>query len=391
MKDLAVPEGIFKSTRVAKTRGKTDENRPAESSKSVNTSTAGISRYSSFPAPTIPNQPESSGQVLMYQPYPNHDASAGRQQNDIDAPPVQQYPAHASNPLPVQTSGPREPNQYHSQPYRPLFPSSHPRPAPDRLHQDPSEYNPGSQPISVKFNTTDIQQPSIPLPRFRPENERVPSSSHQNPPVHLSADNSSTSDTHGGVVDAYTPNSQSFPAVTPSGWAPSEGGTLGPTNSSIYYSDRTSVIPGASAQQQAGSYPQPHNETTADSAAQSYEPLQYLNPPHGELAGGNTVSREPLPPLSLLQDTYTFSYEASVSMVASGVALTSTSTSGSFGDGPSHGPSGSSVPPKTRTSRAGGPCRDLDLAPLNSLARLHPYRREPMDDRALRLLGLKST
>jgi hypothetical protein len=32
-----------------------------------------------------------------------------------------------------------------------------------------------------------------------------------------------------------------------------------------------------------------------------------------------------------------------------------------------------------------GPCR-RDLAPLNSLTRLHPYRRDPTDDRALRLL-----
>ncbi|KAJ7354643.1 hypothetical protein DFH08DRAFT_855613 [Mycena albidolilacea] len=32
-----------------------------------------------------------------------------------------------------------------------------------------------------------------------------------------------------------------------------------------------------------------------------------------------------------------------------------------------------------------GPCRDL--APLSSLARSHPYRRDPMDDKALRLLG----
>lgn len=207
----------------------------------------------------------------------------------------------------------------------------------------------------------------------------------------MSTDSSSTSGTHGGVMDAYTPNSQPFPAATPSGWAPGEVGTLGPTNSPIYYGDRTGIIPGASAQQQGGPYPPPHNEMTTDSATQSYEPLQYLNPPHGDLAGGNTVSREPLPPLSLLQDTYPFSYDVSVSMVASGVALTSTSTSGSFTDGPPPGPSGSSVPPKTKIPRAGGPCRDLDLAPLNSLARLHPYRREPMDDRALRLLGLKST
>ncbi|KAJ7887673.1 hypothetical protein B0H14DRAFT_3721535 [Mycena olivaceomarginata] len=32
-----------------------------------------------------------------------------------------------------------------------------------------------------------------------------------------------------------------------------------------------------------------------------------------------------------------------------------------------------------------GPCRDL--APLNSLTRSHPYRRDPMDDKTLRLLG----
>ncbi|KAJ6507251.1 Gti1/Pac2 family-domain-containing protein [Mycena vitilis] len=42
---------------------------------------------------------------------------------------------------------------------------------------------------------------------------------------------------------------------------------------------------------------------------------------------------------------------------------------------------------RRETARPGaiGPCRDL--APLNSLTRLHPYRRDPTDDKALRLLG----
>jgi len=42
----------------------------------------------------------------------------------------------------------------------------------------------------------------------------------------------------------------------------------------------------------------------------------------------------------------------------------------------------------TNSDRRGdiGPCRDL--APLNSLTRLHPYRRDPTDDKALRLLQL---
>ncbi|OCH91692.1 hypothetical protein OBBRIDRAFT_792039 [Obba rivulosa] len=41
-------------------------------------------------------------------------------------------------------------------------------------------------------------------------------------------------------------------------------------------------------------------------------------------------------------------------------------------------------PPRHRHST--GQCR-VDLAPLRSLARNHPYRRCPADDRALRLLG----
>ncbi|EGO25873.1 hypothetical protein SERLADRAFT_388466 [Serpula lacrymans var. lacrymans S7.9] len=46
-----------------------------------------------------------------------------------------------------------------------------------------------------------------------------------------------------------------------------------------------------------------------------------------------------------------------------------------------------SSPPRSTSEAAGpGPCR-VDLAPLHSLQRNHPYRRDPVDDKALRLLG----
>lgn len=399
VRDLVVPEGIFKSTRVTKARNKTDESRSGESSKSSSASTANLSRYAPFPAPTLPSQQDSSGQVLMYQPYPNHDASAVHQppqvRDDIGVPPVQQYPtAGASNPNPAHSSGFRDPNQYHSQGYRSLLPSSHPRSATNHLH-DLSGYGSGSQQIPVKFPATDLRHPSAALSQVRPEGERMPSShSHSLSSIHASADGpSAPSHSNANVMGAYTSNAHTFPAIAPSEWTAGTAGTLGPPNSSIYYGDRAGDIPTSAAAQSTSSYPQLHNEIITDTSAHSYQPMQFLNPPQGDPTAGGSISRSPLPPLSMLQETYSISYDFSVSMVSSSGGASSSTT---FNDPPSSASSVSSSSQKSRTSvsgsnKAGGPCRDLDLAPLNSLARLHPYRREPMDDRALRLLGPRST
>ncbi|KAF9452775.1 hypothetical protein P691DRAFT_794164 [Macrolepiota fuliginosa MF-IS2] len=393
VRDLVVPEGMFKSTRVTKTRNKNDENRPGESSKSSSTSAAGISRYAPFPAPTLPNPPEVSDQVLMYQPYANHDASAPHEQHQIRSdPPVQQYPTtRASNPNAVHANGFRDQNQYPSQTYRPLLPSSHPRPPADS--HDLAQYGSGSQQIPVKFRATDIQPSSATLAQVRLESERLPSPSQPSPSIQTPADGPPASTSHSSVnaMQSYPPNTQTFPAVASSAWTPGDAGVLGPSHPSIYYGNRAGAVP-ASAAAQSNSYPPSHSEINTDTNMQPYRPIQFLNPPVGDLAGGSNVSREPLPSLSILQETYSFSYDFSVSMVSSGGAA---STSGSIVNVPSS-TSAPSSSQKSRisgpgSSKSGGPCRDLDLAPLNSLARSHPYRREPMDDRALRLLGPRST
>lgn len=392
VRELVVPDGIFKSTRVTKTRGKNEENRSGESSKSSNTSNAGASRYAPFPAPTLPNQPESSGQVLMYQPYPNHDASSAHQQpqiqDDHKVPPTQQYSTtRASNSNPAHHNTFRDLNPYSSnpQPYRSLLPSSHPRPAPDHLRRDLPNYGPRSEQVSRTFTVADVQHPSAPLPQVRLEGER--SLSSHPPPGHISAAGTSLSNSHTSVnaMEEYTPNTQSFSALAASEWG---SGNVG--NSSMYYGDHHGNVPTSTAAQST-SYLPPPDGVAAGAGTQPYQPMQYLSPLHGNLAGGSSAPREPLPSLSTLQEAYSFSYDFSVAMVSQS---TVGSSSGSLNSNLSPtSSSNSSQKPRTQapgSNKAGGPCRDLDLAPLNSLSRLHPYRREPMDDRALRLLGPRS-
>ncbi|KXN90962.1 hypothetical protein AN958_03029 [Leucoagaricus sp. SymC.cos] len=392
VRDLVVPDNIFASTRVTKSRNKHDENRAGESSKSTNTSAAGTSRFAPFPAPNLPNQPESSGQILMYQPYPNHDTSVSQHkvQGDAETTLAQRLPPiRPTNSNPTNAAGFRVVNQYHSQNYRPLLPSSHPRTTVDHLHRNIHDYNSVSQQIPLRFGA-DAQHPYTSLAQARPGGDQI-SPSHSSHPVHPQLRNlpvnvpPPTSHSNVDPIQPYTSNTQPFPSIS-TGWAPVNSGALDPQNSSIYYGDNASsyVTSAANAAQNSSSYPS--HEITAGPSPDSFQTMApYLNPLHEDFIN-NPARREPLPPLSILQETYAFSYDFSVSMVDS---TGSESLSDALSEKPSEPSSEPSQKSKTVTpgpNKPGGGSRDLDLVPLNSLARRQPYRREPVDDRALRLL-----
>ncbi|KAF5351915.1 hypothetical protein D9756_007642 [Leucocoprinus leucothites] len=395
VRDLVVPEDMFKSTRVTKGRSKNDENRAGESSKATNASTS--SRYAPFPAPPLPNQPESSGQILMFQPYVNHDASASRQhQIQDDTETVVQRPpaARSSNPNLVDTSGFRDLNKYHTQAYRPLLPSTHPRNPADHLHRGLREYNSISQQVPVRSNP-DVQHPSASLPQARPENEVIPSSDPSRPPTTPPpSDRPSVVTYHSNVnaIEPYTPNVQPFPASA-SGWAPTNPGTetLGSSQtSSVFYGDSGSSL----TAQTRPSYPAPHNEIDTGNQAESYHIMPpYLNLVHEGPGEGTNVPRENLPPLSILQEAYCFSYDFSVAMVSQSSMASPIELLDDAPSKPSASTSEPSQQPKplgSRINKPNGTSSDLELAPLNTLSRRQPYRREPMDDRALRLLWPRS-
>ncbi|XP_006460729.1 hypothetical protein AGABI2DRAFT_192340, partial [Agaricus bisporus var. bisporus H97] len=356
VRDLDVPDGLFNSTRVTKARNKADETRSGESSKSA-------SRYAPFPVPTHPNQPESSGQVLMYQPYPNHDVSAMPPTED----PVEPHTtAGASNfstnnlaKLTLQDS------DFHP-PYRSLPPISHPRLAVDR---DVLNYSSRSEPASSPSAVADTRRCPIYLPRPQLENQRTLSTPHMSTSGTLLHDN-------GTVPEECASTGPQWPSdnIRP---------TLGPSIPSVYPGNRHDHVanPASTSATQPTPY-LPQADMGTVSSTQPGRSIQYLTPLHGE------TPREPLPSLSILQEAYSISYDFSVAMVAQAAS-----------DGAHNGLSTASISSPSSCQKSsiqdleitgGAVCRDLDLAPLTSLARPQPYRREPVDDRALRRLGPRS-
>ncbi|KAJ3563551.1 hypothetical protein NP233_g8868 [Leucocoprinus birnbaumii] len=389
VRDLVVPEDMFKSTRVNKGRSKNNENGGGETSKPTNTSSA--SRFAPFPAPTLPNQHESSGQILMFQPYTNHDASAPRQHQVLDdtETAAQQIPAaRSSNPYPAQ----RDLNQFSTQNYRPLLPSTHPRNPADHLLQDLREYNLASQPVPVRFNN-DAQHPAVSLAQARLEGQRSPQSHLMYPSsTHISSNLSSSTAYHNDVntTQSYTSDSRSFSTST-SSWVSANSRT--DAQNSVVYEDNSASLATA-ATHLSSSFPPSHIEMSTGDNSDPFRIMPpLLNLPLGDLAGGTSARRENLPPISLLEEACSISYDFSLSVVG---PINVSSHSESVNHAP-HGKSSSttehlqsSKASAQGTNRSGGLFNNLDLAPLNSLARCQPYRREPMDDRALRLLWPRS-
>ena len=339
--DLIVPSGLFKSTRVGKNRGRGDEHMPRANETSSKTSTTVTRTYAPFPSPLYNHYPRqskspTSESVMMYEPYENSCLSG--------------YP-YAHDPSPRYSMPASAPDRDHSLPpiqgYSDGTAASSPamgylsisNPMHSNVH--PVAGSPAhAQGASVAATSCHISA--------RPTSHRPPLI-HQStavypppPPSHRSPSPAALNITH--AEDTYTDRSPGF-------YFPSEAP---PT-----YTDRP--VHGSST-----TYSYPTIRTTLDVSGTS-QPARYCNstdsgPSHHEFQIATSQPSPPhcpLPPLRI--DPFPPSYE-----------LLPTEPSNLEGRRGSIGP-------------------DRDLAPIYALTRPHPYRRDPLDDKTLRLLTPRSS
>ncbi|TFK25201.1 hypothetical protein FA15DRAFT_668735 [Coprinopsis marcescibilis] len=310
LSDLVVPEGLFKSTRIAgKTRAKTDEAR-SESSKTVTRT------YAAFPSPysTKPPNYGNSKPVLMHEPYPNAGTSNHGQRQDIQPPPVDTNSRHSRSP------------QRHS-------PSSLSPATPVARSQYPSD-RAASQTYGDKLN---LSHPPVPGP---PGHE---SDSHQlmHRPLHPPLQTGKNSVNDPGHIATFVPpngrwsgdNSMTNPLYAYQGLNHFEhdGDVTQPTGYALpVHPDQAAIHPAApqSYRQQMNGYV-PYDDRTGHSQA---IPTPAIDVPLYELS----------------PDTHMNTLEQS------------------------------------------SPRPFIALAPLNSLNRQHPYKRNHIDDKALRMIQAAS-
>lgn len=300
--ELQVPDGMFKSTRLVKSRSSSKVDEPARINESALRDAAAPARtYAPFPAPYLPSVPSQSAPQLiqMYEPYAATQYSHSRS-------PEQHYPVTPSSrhiPLPTRT---------------PYQNGNRVVPQPEYGQQDPNRYvSPSPRVIA--------QAPSFVVPS------------------HSYAYTSASPDTNSAMYNS--PISPSQPS--PSWYDPTARETYA---QSSYSSPRPDYI---EQPYQSPSPVRPPNSAPA------------IYPSHYTIDGTMSYSSEP----SMM------SQEAVVYHSVYG-------SRGTYSDDGAASPTDSS----TSSGRSGeiGPQRDL--APLHSLKRKHPYRRDPEDDKTLRLL-----
>jgi len=347
--DLIVPENMFKSARIAKSRGKNDGARVRESSKLPSASMT--SEHVSSPAQTLPSQPEVYGQIHMFQPYIDH----------VQTEVLDQQSICSSSSSPINTTDFQDPNQPGTEAYRSLSPYSQSQNPADNVHHECREYNYMSQTSSDACLS------------------QTQSRSEQTPPSHTTAAFSpgdlSLSATSYDNVHAYSSHEQFF-SSRPS-WENVNSGSGIPSSSTYHQDESTNLTTPATSPE---SYLSSHTEINEP---ESYQ-IMALSPNECLTRRGGT-SRESLPSLNMLHETYSFSYDFSVSMVPPATIAPPCESHEAFSNRPSISATKSSQKAKVLLG-SDGLLRDLNLAPLNALSRRQPYRREPADDEALRQL-----
>jgi len=356
--DLIVPEDMFKSARITKSRGKNDGARVRESSRLPSASMT--SGDVSLPAQTLPSQPELYNQILMFQPYVDHHPS-----HDIQTEvPDQKFLSPAlcsSSSSSINTADFQDQNQHEPEAYRSFSLSSHSQNPADNIHREFHEYNYMSPTGSdASLSQTQSRSEQIPPPHtlatFSPTNLSLSVASYD-------------------TVHEYSSHDQFF-SSTPS-WEHVNSGS-GIPDSSTYHQDESPNL----------THPVTSPEFYLSSPTEINEPETYqimaLNPNESLTRGG--IPRESLPSLNMLHRTYAISYDFSGFMVPPvTVARPSESHEAFFPNKPSISATEPSQKAKVSLG-SDGALRDLDLAPLNALSRRQPYRREPADDEALRQL-----
>ncbi|EAU91077.2 hypothetical protein CC1G_03245 [Coprinopsis cinerea okayama7 len=331
VKDLVIPEGIFKSTRVGKSRTKHDESRSESTKSSTVTRT-----YAAFPSPYTTTKPpgaESSNSqpVLMYEPYQTshsgyyygqtQQASSSTTETDTQSrgshsphnrSPVSLSPSIAStthSQVPIDRA---QPSQEHA-PVQPSYSDAPGAPGHEvRSHQP--EYRPHPHTHSVVGALPDHGQREN---NFNPSTWNVGSSMVQHPPYQYQATSVNT-------------HVQSSPQSTVGyGYHP-----MSPTENQL-----------------SGQHPAYQRLPPPDGLAHPSPMISY-----DERQGG-------LPSLHIAPQEMTSHYEL---VAPANVA---------------------SLP--NQVCRGSASPRDIEqraLAPLHALNRQQPYRRDLIDDKALRML-----
>ncbi|KAL9711525.1 hypothetical protein Ac2012v2_004596 [Leucoagaricus gongylophorus] len=338
VRDFVVPESVFKSTRVTKSR---DKNDTRKSSKFPDASTT--SRWAPSPAPTLLTWPETSDQILMFQPYV-YCNPANQVQTEVLGQQFLNPSLRSSNP--INPTNFRDLDRHHTEAHPPSTYSRNPA---DNHRHDLREYNYMSQTVPV----TDTTCSSASLSQTRPKGEQIlPPHSVHTPATFLPA-NFSLSVTSDNTMHGYSSHDQFFPSTPSWEHVNSGSGNLNQRDGSANLA--------ASATQTISSYLPFHNAINLDNEPESYQIMApCLNPVHESPTRGNGTPRESLPSL-----------------------ITSTIMSPSF-EAFSNKPSISATEPSQKF--LGSDEGSLDLAPLSVLSRRRPYRREPADDEVLRQL-----
>jgi hypothetical protein len=306
----------------------------------------------------------------MYQPYPNHDASATSSVQDLVPPyPVTGVSDSNNNTSLKPTLQDANPYPTRSQPYRTLLPTSRPHPAAGQPHLKVLDHNSQSVLASGTSAATGARRDPTSIPPPQLEARGTLGTSHISTPG-------------AGLHNSERARSSS---ILEPRWPADNTGTLGSSIPSMYSGSRHDHPAPVSSSATPPTPHIPHADTGTIPRPKSYQSVPYLTPLNTNPSG---PTREPLPPLSILQETYSISYDFSVAMVAQ-TGLDKTQNAH-----PTASTSSSSYLQKSNVQDVEYTgsilCKDLNLAPLTTLSRVHTYRREPMDDRALRRLGPRS-
>jgi Gti1/Pac2 family transcription factor len=344
--DLAIPDGVFKTTRVAKGRSKNEDSTAPRSSdtkaSAPSSSSAGSSRtYSSYVPPPGPPEPDkATGQsIQMFQPYPNYNGN-GFPGKDFTPPPYtvpsgsRPHPLHVSSPV--------------TDPYYDTSRSS-------------------TSPVSVSYGYSDTRSPiSVPSNRLESGHHR----GTPGPPLIIP-----------NQQQFYNPQ-HSFPTRMMSPHQPQ----------SVYYppEQQSPIVNNAMSQQW---YPSPTIQSpygevnTPSSLSRPDAPQSPYDAQSGFIQQSPVTSTSPYPHLSPASYPPEDPLHQKMSPVANNQYPPLLIPLNSY-----HDENDSGTESSTSEGRRGEIGASRDLAPLHTLARarLHPYRRDPADDKTLRLLDPKA-
>jgi hypothetical protein len=342
LQELVPPPGLFKSTRVGKGRGRPDEqSAQANDSSSSKPPTTVTRTYAPFPTlhnryPSQSESPPASESVMMYEPYENM-SFAGYANSDGPSPRYSSPPPPHHH-TPVSSISP--PQSSHIAQYGPV-----PLTAPYRVTNQPSStfHHIHNSSVPTHRKLSPIMPSVSPAPasyELSPHNQQ-PSIYSPIPQMHRSLSPKSPTGTSvqpvytDGLSRLYSP--KHAPASYPHGRVPSSYSYPGPsTNPPFIPPDHQERLP-------------PLHTTLPDY-------IEYNAPASASVYGVQSPFARPI------SDLNTPSYELL-----------------------------SSRDPRNPEVRRGSIGPDRDLAPIYSLTRAHPYRRDPLDDKTLRLLTPRSS